>query len=167
MRTIARRTFSSTFSSFFSSAAAAGAPPAAAAGAAPPPPPPDGTEASFADPSAISFFRGISIAFENTRSSKAYRVNILAAKLGNEGLEAGLVGLDADGSEDLLDIRSGGGGVAADLEEQVSSNETHFWSLFGGVVGVLYGSQRSLQGSAQGAVVSTVGYSHLIRDGKT
>lgn len=60
------------------------------------------------------------------RLSKAYRVHVLAVKLGDEGVEAGLVCLDANNGEDFLDVRSGGGGVAADLEEQVRSNVTHF-----------------------------------------
>ena len=51
--------------------------------------------------------------------------DILALELSNELLEALIVGLDTDGTEDLLDVRSGGASVAADLEEEVCSNVTH------------------------------------------
>ena len=51
--------------------------------------------------------------------------DILALELSNELLEALIVGLDTDGTEDLLDVRSGGASVAADLEEEVCSEVTH------------------------------------------
>ena len=51
--------------------------------------------------------------------------DILALELSNELLEALVVGLDTDGTEDLLDVRSGGAGVAANLEEEVRSEVTH------------------------------------------
>ena len=51
--------------------------------------------------------------------------DILALELSNELLEALVVGLDTDGTEDLLDVRSRGASVAADLEEEVCSEVTH------------------------------------------
>ena len=52
-------------------------------------------------------------------------VNVLALELRDELAKALLVGLDANGTKDLLDVIGGGGGVATDLEEEVSSNVTH------------------------------------------
>jgi hypothetical protein len=49
----------------------------------------------------------------------------LALELGDEGVQALVVGLNADSGEDLLDIGSGGVGVATDLEEEVCSDVTH------------------------------------------
>ena len=54
-----------------------------------------------------------------------YSIDVLALELRDELLEAVLVGLNADGAQDLLDVRSGGGGVAANLEEEVRSEMTH------------------------------------------
>ena len=51
--------------------------------------------------------------------------DILALELSNELLEALVVGLDTDGTEDLLDVRSRGASVAANLEEKVCSEVTH------------------------------------------
>ena len=51
--------------------------------------------------------------------------DILALELSNELLEALVVGLDTDGTEDLLDVRSRGASVAANLEEEVCSEVTH------------------------------------------
>lgn len=54
-----------------------------------------------------------------------YGVDILALELRDELLEALFIGLDANGTENLLDIVSGRGGVATDLEKEVCSNVTH------------------------------------------
>ena len=51
--------------------------------------------------------------------------DILALELSNELLEALVVGLDTNSTEDLLDVRSRGASVAADLEEEVCSEVTH------------------------------------------
>ena len=51
--------------------------------------------------------------------------DILALELSNELLEALVVGLDTDGTEDLLDVRRRGASVAANLEEEVCSEVTH------------------------------------------
>lgn len=67
----------------------------------------------------------------NTYGSKLGRalsdqgVDVLALELRDELLEALSVSLDADGTENLLDVRGGGRGVAADLEEEVRSQMTH------------------------------------------
>jgi len=42
-----------------------------------------------------------------------------------EGVEAVIISFNSNCGEDLLDISSGRGGVAADLEEQVCSDMTH------------------------------------------
>ena len=51
--------------------------------------------------------------------------DILALELSDELLEALVVGLDTDGTEDLLDVRRRGASVAANLEEEVCSEVTH------------------------------------------
>lgn len=60
----------------------------------------------------------------------AYRVDILAVELRDESLEPGFVSLNADNTKNLLDISSRRGRVAADLEEQVSSDMTHFYVVW-------------------------------------
>ena len=52
-------------------------------------------------------------------------VDILALELREKLLETLVVGLNANSTEDLLDVRSRGGGVAANLEEEVRSEVTH------------------------------------------
>lgn len=52
-------------------------------------------------------------------------VDVLALELRDELLKALIVGLDTDGTKDLLHIPSRGGGVPTNLEEQVCSNVTH------------------------------------------
>jgi hypothetical protein len=54
-----------------------------------------------------------------------YRVHVLALELRDELGETLLIGLDSNRVEDLLDVRRGGRGVAADLEEEVCSDVTH------------------------------------------
>ena len=56
---------------------------------------------------------------------ETHGVDVLAGELRDELVEALIVGVDANGAEDLLDVLSGGGGVAADLEEEPCSNVTH------------------------------------------
>jgi hypothetical protein len=126
-------------SSFFSSAAA---PPAAAPPAAAPPAaaaPPDGTEASLAEPSAIScVVTLVSISYLDpgpTRVS-SYLVDVLAIELRQELLEALLISLNADGAEDGLDVISRRAGVATKAQEEVSGEVLHFDGLLavGGVL---------------------------------
>lgn len=118
-------------SSFFSSSAGAlaAAPPLAApaAAAAPPPEPPEGTDASFADPSAISWMSHAS-AYFNPRPvprSNAYLVDILAFKLRNEFVQAFVVSLNADGFEDAFDVGSRGRGVATKAQKQIRRQMLH------------------------------------------
>lgn len=56
----------------------------------------------------------------------SYLVDVLALKLGDEGVQALLIGLDADGLEDVLDIGGRGGGVLGEAEEKVSREVLHF-----------------------------------------
>ena len=62
--------------------------------------------------------------------SKSYLVDVLALELGDEGLEAVLIGLDTDGLKDGLDVLGGGGGVATEAEEKVSCEVLHFGCFF-------------------------------------
>ena len=57
--------------------------------------------------------------------TKTYSVDILALELGDQLLETVILSLNANGRENLLDISGRRGGVATDLEEEVSSNVTH------------------------------------------
>ena len=57
--------------------------------------------------------------------TETYGVDVLALELRDELGEAVLVSLNADGGENLLDVISRRGGVAADHEEEVCSNITH------------------------------------------
>lgn len=59
-----------------------------------------------------------------------YLVDVLALELIDEGLETVLIGLNANGLEDGLDILGGGGGVATEAEEKVSCEMLHFEWLF-------------------------------------
>lgn len=56
----------------------------------------------------------------------AHLVDVLALELREELGETLLIGLDADGLEDGLDVLSGGGGVATELEKEVSGQVLHF-----------------------------------------
>lgn len=58
--------------------------------------------------------------------SKTYLVDVLARELGEELLETLILGLDADGAEDGLDVLGRGGGVAAEGEEEVGCEVLHF-----------------------------------------
>lgn len=56
----------------------------------------------------------------------AYLVDVLALELGKELGEALLIGLDTDGRENLLDVRSGRRGVTTKGEEHVGCDVLHF-----------------------------------------
>jgi hypothetical protein len=56
----------------------------------------------------------------------SYLVDVLALELGEELGEALLISLNTDGAENLLDVRSGGGGVATEGEEHVCCDVLHF-----------------------------------------
>jgi hypothetical protein len=55
-------------------------------------------------------------------------LEVLALELSNELVQALLIGVNANGREDRLDILSGGGGVASKGEEEVSGEVLHFGS---------------------------------------
>ena len=57
---------------------------------------------------------------------RTHGVDVLAAEFFDELVESLIISIDADGAEDLLDVLGGGRGVAADLEEEVSSDVAHF-----------------------------------------
>lgn len=62
-------------------------------------------------------------------SKKSYLVDVLARELRDELLKTLILGLNADGAEDSLDILSRGGGVAAESEQEVSCEVLHFESF--------------------------------------
>jgi hypothetical protein len=49
----------------------------------------------------------------------------LALELGDQGLQAVIVGLDTDNSEELLNVSGRGALVSTGLKEEVCSNVTH------------------------------------------
>jgi hypothetical protein len=55
-------------------------------------------------------------------------LEVLALELSNELVQALLIGVNANGREDSLNVLSGGGGVASKGEEQVSGEVLHFES---------------------------------------
>ena len=55
----------------------------------------------------------------------AYLVDVLALELLKEGREALLVGVNANGAKDRLDVLSRGRGVATKLEEEESGQVLH------------------------------------------
>ena len=57
---------------------------------------------------------------------RAYLLDVLALKLGDQGVEALLIGLNANRLEDGLDIGGRGGGVATEGEKKVSCEVLHF-----------------------------------------
>lgn len=57
---------------------------------------------------------------------RTHLVDVLALELGDEGVQALVVSLNANGVEDLLDIVGGGGSVATEAEEEVSCEVLHF-----------------------------------------
>ena len=57
--------------------------------------------------------------------NNTYSIDVLALELGDQLLETVILSLNANGRENLLDISGRRGGVATDLEEEVSSNVTH------------------------------------------
>lgn len=59
-----------------------------------------------------------------------YLVDVLARELRDELLETLILGLNADGAEDGLDVLSRGGGVAAEVEQEVSCEVLHFESCW-------------------------------------
>lgn len=62
-------------------------------------------------------------------SVASYLVDVLALKLREELLKALVISLNADRLEDGGDVLSGGAGVAAELEEEVSCQVLHFECL--------------------------------------
>lgn len=60
---------------------------------------------------------------------KSYLVDVLARELRDELLKTLILGLNADGAEDSLDILSRGRGVAAEGEQEVSCEVLHFESF--------------------------------------
>ena len=56
----------------------------------------------------------------------AHLVDVLALELGEELGETLLLGLDTNRLKDGLDVLSGGRGVAAELEKEVSGQVLHF-----------------------------------------
>lgn len=59
-------------------------------------------------------------------SISTYLVDVLALELLEEGGEALLVGVNANGTENLLDVLSGRSGVASKLEEEEGGQVLHF-----------------------------------------
>lgn len=60
-----------------------------------------------------------------------YLLQILALKLTDQLVQAVVVGFDANGVENLLDILCGWGGVATEAEEKVSCEVLHYgFSMF-------------------------------------
>jgi hypothetical protein len=55
-----------------------------------------------------------------------YLVDVLALKLGDQGVETVRVDLSTNGLKDGGDVLGGGGGVATEAEEEVSSEMLHF-----------------------------------------
>jgi hypothetical protein len=55
----------------------------------------------------------------------SYLVDVLAVELLQQLVETLLVGLDADGAENLLDVIGGGRGVAGQAEEKVGCEVLH------------------------------------------
>jgi hypothetical protein len=53
-------------------------------------------------------------------------VDVLALELGDQLLDPARVDLGAGGLEDRGDVGSGGGGLATELEEEVSGDVLHF-----------------------------------------
>lgn len=53
-------------------------------------------------------------------------VDVLALELRDELVEALVIGLNADGLKDSLDVLGRGGGVATEAEEKVSGEVLHF-----------------------------------------
>ncbi len=60
-----------------------------------------------------------------TIERRAYLVDVLALELLEEGVEAIVISLDADGLEDLLDIVSIRGGVASEAEKKIGCKVLH------------------------------------------
>lgn len=56
----------------------------------------------------------------------SYLVDALALELRDELVETLIIGLDADGLKDSLDVLGGGGGVATEPEEEERSQMLHF-----------------------------------------
>lgn len=88
------------------------------------------TDESFADPSTINY-APISVSrLSCLKFNSTYGVDIFAFELRDQRLEALVIGLDANCTEDVLDIVSRRGGVTADLKEEVCCDMTHLqtWS---------------------------------------
>lgn len=63
---------------------------------------------------------------DQVESLGAYLVDVLALKLGDQGVEARLVSLNTDGLKDGLDVGSGGRGVSTESEKEVCREVLHF-----------------------------------------
>lgn len=61
---------------------------------------------------------------------ESYLLDVLALELGDQGVEALVVSLNANGLENGLDIGGRGGGVASEAEKKVSCEVLHFDSVF-------------------------------------
>ena len=69
------------------------------------------------------------------RAVKSYLGDVLALELGEKSAEALIVGLNANGAEDLLDVGGRRGGVASQAEEEVCREVLHcggFWGVSAG-----------------------------------
>ena len=119
--------FSSTFSSFFSAAAAGAAPPVAAAGAADDPPP-EGTDASLAEPAAMSSLMSLPESSAMTLSTAAESAVMLQSARASQPHHLGFSRLDGDAldrGEERGDVLGRGGGVATGNEEEVRGDVLH------------------------------------------
>lgn len=61
---------------------------------------------------------------------ESYLLDVLALELGDQGVKALVIGLNANGLENGLDIGGRGGGVASEAEKKVSCEVLHFDSGF-------------------------------------
>lgn len=59
------------------------------------------------------------------QSQRTHLSSGLALELGDQGLQAVIVGLDTDNSEELLNVSGRGALVPTGLKEEVCSNVTH------------------------------------------
>lgn len=72
----------------------------------------------------------------------AYLGEVLALELGDQGGETLLIGLDSNGLENLLDVLSGGSGVATGGEEEVSCEVLHLECCREGLLAPVVGRRR-------------------------
>lgn len=83
------------------------------------------TDESLADPSAINYVPSSVSRLSCLKFNSTYSIDIFALELRDQLIEAVIIGLDANRSENLLDVSSRRGGVTADLKEEVCSDMTH------------------------------------------